>query len=52
MERMKQTHSTAGRQGRETSEDIPETGEQGESLVCMSLCVVADNKEPLAEEIN
>lgn len=33
MEKMKETHSAAGGQGREESEGIPKTGEQGESWV-------------------
>ena len=52
MERMKETHSTAGRQRTEAKKGIPRTGEQGESPVCTSLCVVAENKEPLVKEIN
>lgn len=52
MERMKETHSSAGRQGRDASKGIAKTGEQGESSVCMSLCVVAENKEPLVRDIN
>lgn len=52
MERMKETPSTAGRQEREANEGIPKTGDQESPLFLVSLCVVAENKEPLVRKIN
>lgn len=47
MERMKEKHSPAGRKERKESGGVPKAGEQQESSVFMSLCVVPENKEGL-----
>lgn len=52
MERMKETHSPAGKKERKASGGVPKTGEQEESSVFMSLCVVPENKEALVREMN
>lgn len=52
MERMKETHSPAGRKERKASGGVPKAGEQEEASVFMPLCVVPENKEALVRKIN
>lgn len=52
MERMRETHNTADIQGTEECKGISQAGEKGDAYICISLCVLAEKKEPLESEIN
>lgn len=52
MGRMKEPHSSPGKEERQASEGVPKAGEQEESPVFMSLGVVPENKKALVWEIN